>query len=179
LTKPGTTSTAPGADTPHARARTGPATLHEARRALKQLIDAAIEGHPTPLTRGPHHALLTTPAHATELGWDLIQAPTYSFADSRKQLGDLIRHAAEGHPQVLCRHRTPVAVLIAAAADGTPAPPAPQAEPAPDTAASAATAAPDSTTPPEDQQAVQNPLPAAPAAEAAKDFTPEPTTTPA
>lgn len=179
LTKPGTTSTAPDAGTPHARARTGPATLHEARRTLKQLIDAAIQGHPTPLTRGPHHALLTTPAHATELGWDLLQAPTHSFADARKQLGDLIRFGAEGHPQVLCRHRTPVAVLIAAAADGTPAPPAAHADPAPDTAAPAATSAADSTPPPEGLQAVQNPLPTAPAAEAAEDFAPAPATAPA
>ncbi|ONI48788.1 Replicative DNA helicase [Streptomyces sp. IB2014 011-1] len=175
----GTTSTVPDVEAPHALARTGPATLHGARNALKQLIDAAIQGHPTPLTRGPHHALLTTPAHATELGWDLIQAPTHSFADARKQLGDLIRYGAEGHPQVLCRHRTPVAVLLPAAADGTPAPPAPHAEPAPDTAAPAATSAADSIPPPEGQQAVQNPLPATPAAEAAKDFAPAPATTPA
>ncbi|WP_261717192.1 DnaB-like helicase C-terminal domain-containing protein [Streptomyces sp. FZ201] len=181
MDEPGTTSTAPDADTPHVLARTGPATLHEARSTLKQLIDAAIEGHPTPLTRGPHHALLTTPAHATELGWDLTQAPTHSFADARKKLGDLIQHGAEGHPQVLCRHKTPVAVLLAAAEDGTPTSPAPQAEPAPDTVAPAATAAPDSaTTPPEGQQAVQNPLPTAAAeAEAARDIAPAPTTPPA
>ena len=181
LTKPGTTSTAPDAETPHSLPRTGPATLHEARSTLKQMINAAIEGQPTPLTRGPHHALLTTPAHATELGWDLTQAPTHSFAGARKTLGDLIQYGAEGHPQVLCRHKTPVAVLLAAAADGTLAPPAPQAEPAPDTAAPAATAALDSTTtPPEGQQAVQNPLPTTAAeAEAARDLAPVPTTTPA
>ncbi|MFJ2217366.1 DnaB-like helicase C-terminal domain-containing protein [Streptomyces sp. NPDC101062] len=145
------------------------------------MINAAIEGQPTPLTRGPHHALLTTPAHATELGWDLTQAPTHSFAGARKTLGDLIQYGAEGHPQVLCRHKTPVAVLLAAAADGTLALPAPQAEPAPDTAAPAATAALDSTTtPPEGQQAVQNPLPTTAAeAEAARDLAPVPTTTPA
>ncbi|MEW2084924.1 DnaB-like helicase C-terminal domain-containing protein [Streptomyces sp. NPDC005283] len=174
----GTTSTAPEAETPHALARTGPATLHEARSTLKQLINAAIEGHPTPLTRGPHHALLTTPAHAAELGWDLTQAPTHSFVDARKRLGDLIRYGAEGHPQVLCRHKTPVAVLLAAAASlHTPAqpPPAPlqaPTSPSPDSA----------TTPPEGQQAVQNPLPATPAeaeVEAAKDLAPAPTTPPA
>ncbi|MFF2023449.1 DnaB-like helicase C-terminal domain-containing protein [Streptomyces sp. NPDC058171] len=162
-------------------ARTRPATLHGARNALKQLIDAAIQGQPTPLTRGPHHALLTTPAHAAKLGWNLTQAPTHSFADARKKLGDLIQYSAEGHPQVLRRHKTPVAVLLAAAADGTPVPSALQAEPAPDTVAPTATAAPDSAaTPPEGQQAVQNPLPTAAAeVEAAKDLTPAPTTTPA
>ncbi len=181
MTKPGTTSTAPDAGTPHALARTGPATLHEARSTLKQLINAAIQGHPTPLTRGPHHALLTTPAHATELGWDLTQATTHSFVDARKRLGDLIQYGAEGHPQVLCRHKTPVAVLLAAAADGTPTPPALQD--APDTAAPAETAAPESaTTPPEGQQAVQNPLPTTAAeaeVEAAKDLAPAPTAPPA
>ncbi|QHY93519.1 Replicative DNA helicase [Streptomyces sp. S4.7] len=169
MTKPGTASTASDEETPHALARTGPATLHEARSTLKQLINAAIEGHPTPLTRGPHHALLTTPAHATELGWDLTEALTHSFADTRKKLGDLIQHGAEGHPQVLCRHRTPVAVLLPADADGTPTPPAPQAEPAPDTAA------PDSTPPAKGQQAVQKTT----AAEAARDFAPALPTTPA
>lgn len=180
MSERGTTSAAPDAETPHALTRTGPATLHEARSTLKQLINAAIQGHPTPLTRGPHHALLTTPAHATELGWDLTQAPTHSFVDARKKLGDLIQYGAEGHPQVLCRHKTPVAVLLAAAADGTPTPPALQAEPAPDTAAPAAAAAPDSaTTPP---QAVQTPLPTTTAeaeVEAAKDLAPAPTTPPA
>lgn len=175
LTKPGTTSTAPDAETPHSLPRTGPATLHEARSTLRQMINAAIEGQPTPLTRGPHHALLTTPAHATELGWDLTQAPTHSFAGARKTLGDLIQHGAEGHPQVLCRHNTPVAVLLPAAADGTSDPPAPQTEPAPDTAA------PDSTTtPPAGQQAVQNPPPTTAAeAETTRDLAPAPTTPPA
>ncbi|MFE5374028.1 DnaB-like helicase C-terminal domain-containing protein [Streptomyces mirabilis] len=143
------------------------------------MIDAAIEGQPTPLTRGPHHALLTTPAHATELGWDLTQATTHSFADARKKIGDLIQYGAEGHPQVLCRHKTPVAVLLPAAADGTPISPASHAEPAPETAAPAATAVPDSTTLPKGHQAVQNPLPTAAAAEAVKDLAPAPTTTPA
>jgi hypothetical protein len=176
LDEPGTTSTAPDTEAARALARTGPATLHEARSTLKQLIDAAIQGHPTPLTRGPHHALLTTPAHATELGWDLTQAPTHSFVDARKTLGNLIQYGAEGHPQVLCRHKTPVAVLLAAAADGTPLPPVLQAQPAPDTVAPAATAAPDSaTTPPEGRQAVQTPLPTTAAeAEAAKDLAPVP-----
>ncbi|MEJ8673024.1 DnaB-like helicase C-terminal domain-containing protein [Streptomyces sp. MS1.AVA.1] len=179
FTEPETTPTAPDAETPHAPALTGLATLHEARSKLRQMIDAAIEGQPTPLTRGPHHALLTTPAHATELGWGLAQATTHSFADARKKLGDLIQYGAEGHLQVLCRHKTPVAVLLPAAADGTPTPATPPAEPAPDTAAPAATAAPGSTTPPKSQQAAQNPLPTTTAAEAAEDLEPVPTTTPA
>ncbi|MFB6931273.1 DnaB-like helicase C-terminal domain-containing protein [Streptomyces chartreusis] len=141
------------------------------------MINAASEGHTTLLTRGPHHALLTTPAHATELGWDLTQATTHSFADARKKLGDLIQSGAEGHPQVLCRHKTPVAVLLPATADGTLIPPESQAEPAPDTAVAAAS--PDSISPPQGEQAVQNLLATTAAAEAAEEPAPAPTTAPA
>ncbi|MER7693070.1 type II toxin-antitoxin system prevent-host-death family antitoxin [Streptomyces sp. NPDC097610] len=115
-----------------------PATLHQARAALPDLIRAAADGTPTPLTReDTDHALLTTPDAATTLGWDLEHAPTHGIADARKKLGDLIHEAAQGHPQVLRRHTTPVAVLLPATPTGTPttaAPPAtgplPLAEPA-------------------------------------------------
>ncbi|MCX5216174.1 AAA family ATPase [Kitasatospora sp. NBC_00240] len=102
----------------------GPATLHEARSALPQLIRATSEGISTLLTRGTHHALLTTPTTANALGWDLTTADLHGTADARKKLGDLIQHAATGHPQVLRRHTTPVAVLLPATPDGTPLPPA-------------------------------------------------------
>jgi len=97
-----------------------PATLHEARSTLPQLIKAAAMGTSTPLARGTHHALLTAPDQAARLGWDLTRAPVFGTADARKKLGDLIQHAAEGHPQVLRRHTTPVAVLVPATATGTP-----------------------------------------------------------
>ncbi|MFE9132145.1 type II toxin-antitoxin system prevent-host-death family antitoxin [Streptomyces sp. NPDC007148] len=162
MTEPETTSAGP--------ALTGPATLHEARSVLPQLIRAATEGTPTPLTRGSHHALLTSPAHATELGWDLTHATVLGIADARKKLGDLIQHAAEGNPQVLRRHATPVAVLLPAAEDATPIPATPEAEPAPDTAI-AATVVPDSTTLPKSQQHAQETAPAA-ATEAAPTIAP-------
>ncbi|MFI6118039.1 DnaB-like helicase C-terminal domain-containing protein [Kitasatospora sp. NPDC051164] len=101
-----------------------PTTLHQARSTLPQMISAAGEGTSTPLTRGTHHALLTAPATATALGWDLTTATAHGTADARKKLGDLIQHAATGQPQVLRRHVTPLAVLLPAAPDGTPIPPA-------------------------------------------------------
>ncbi|WP_217161945.1 type II toxin-antitoxin system prevent-host-death family antitoxin, partial [Streptomyces sp. AC512_CC834] len=92
-----------------------PATLHQARAALPDLIRAAADGTPTPLIReDTDHALLTTPDAATTLGWDLEHAPAHGIADARKKLGDLIHEAAQGHPQVLRRHTTPVAVLLPA-----------------------------------------------------------------
>ena len=97
-----------------------PATLHQARGTLPQLIKAAITGTNTPLARGAHHALLTSPAEAARLGWNPTGAAVHGIADARKRLGDLIQHAAQGHPQVLRRHTTPVAVLLPAAPDGTP-----------------------------------------------------------
>jgi len=97
-----------------------PTTLHQARSRLPELIKKAVAGQPTPLARGSHHVLLTTPVAAHALGWDLIRAQAYGIADARKRLGDLIQAAAEGRPQVLRRHVTPVAVLVPAAPDGIP-----------------------------------------------------------
>ncbi|MFK4272518.1 type II toxin-antitoxin system prevent-host-death family antitoxin [Streptomyces milbemycinicus] len=101
---------------------TAPGTLHQARAALPKLIHAAADGKPTPLARDTDHALLTTPRAAAALGWNLTGAPMHGIADARKKLGDLIHHAAQGHPQVLRRHTTPVAVLLPATPDGTPRP---------------------------------------------------------
>ncbi|SEM87214.1 AAA family ATPase, partial [Streptacidiphilus jiangxiensis] len=101
-----------------------PTTLHEARAALPQLIKAATAGEPTPLARGTHHAVLTSPANATAAGWDLAGADVHGTADARKKLGDLIQAAALGRPQVLRRHVTPLAVLLPASPDGAPRPPA-------------------------------------------------------
>ncbi|MFI0908784.1 type II toxin-antitoxin system prevent-host-death family antitoxin [Streptomyces sioyaensis] len=76
------------------------------------------------------------------------------IADARKKLGDLIEYAAKGHPQVLRRHATPVAVLLPAAEDATPVP-----------------AAPDTTT----LQPTQETAPAEAATEAASNPAPAPT----
>jgi prevent-host-death family protein len=114
----------PSADSPAAAALLpGPATtMHQARSALPQLINAATQGTSTPLARGAHHALLTNLAEAAALGWNLFAAPSLGTADARKKLGDMIQAAAEGSPQILCRHNTPVAVLIPATPAGTPLP---------------------------------------------------------
>ncbi|WP_269453143.1 type II toxin-antitoxin system prevent-host-death family antitoxin [Yinghuangia sp. ASG 101] len=100
-----------------------PTTLHEARGMLPQLVRAAAGGIRTPLSRGTHHAVLTTPADARTLGWDVTGAPTHGIADARRKLGDLVHEAAEGRPQVLRRHTTPVAVLLPAATGAVPVPP--------------------------------------------------------
>ncbi|MFJ2915349.1 DnaB-like helicase C-terminal domain-containing protein [Streptomyces sp. NPDC087228] len=124
-----TDSTAPAVSGPAAPPVTvpsgpAPATLHEARAALPHLIKTASTGAPSPLTRGTHHAVLTSPPAATVLGWDLTTAEVHGTADARKKLGDLIQAAAEGRPQVLRRHVTPVAVLLPATTAGVPRPPA-------------------------------------------------------
>jgi prevent-host-death family protein len=116
---------------------------------LPKLIHAATAGVPTVLSRDDDHALLTTPYAAAAQGWDLADATVHGIADGRKKLGDLIHEAAQGHPQVLRRHTTPVAVLLPAA-NGSPHPavsgpvaPAPtpdQAAPAGTTPAPAAAA---------------------------------------
>ncbi|WP_327378634.1 hypothetical protein OG393_32485 (plasmid) [Streptomyces sp. NBC_01216] len=117
-----------------------PQTLHQARSTLPQLISAAGQGTSTPLARGTHHALLTAPTTATALGWDLTTATAHGTADARKKLGDLIQAAATGHPQVLRRHVTPLAVLLPATPDGTPLPPATHPDrPTPATPEAAAT----------------------------------------
>ncbi|SEG85216.1 prevent-host-death family protein [Actinacidiphila yanglinensis] len=110
-----------------------PATLHEARAALPQFIRAAADGTPTPLARDTDHALLMAPTDAAALGWDLTGAEVHGIADARKKLGDLIRHASQGRPQLLRRHNTPVAVLIPAVTESTPHPattPGPRPSPA-------------------------------------------------
>ncbi|MFE2046387.1 type II toxin-antitoxin system prevent-host-death family antitoxin, partial [Streptomyces sp. NPDC059477] len=141
--QPATTST-PTMPTPALPAPAAPATLHQARAKLPELIRAATNGAPTPLTaRDTDHALLTTPHAATALGWDLTHAPVHGIADARKKLGDLIHEAAHGHPQILRRHTTPVAVLLPATPDQAPRPPiaAPPPTPAPELAGSTTPAA--------------------------------------
>ncbi|MFE9424115.1 DnaB-like helicase C-terminal domain-containing protein [Kitasatospora sp. NPDC006697] len=142
--RPAPAGEAPAAPTPAVALvlAPSPTTLHHARSTLPQLIRAAGQGTSTPLTRGTHHALLTAPTTATALGWDLTTATAHGTADARKKLGDLIQAAATGHPQVLRRHVTPLAVLLPATPDGTPLPPATHPDhPTPGTPDTAATTA--------------------------------------
>ncbi|MFJ4184970.1 type II toxin-antitoxin system prevent-host-death family antitoxin [Kitasatospora sp. NPDC089509] len=121
-----------------------PATLHEARGQLPQLIRSAAEGQDAELARGSHRARLTSPERAAAAGHDLRTAPTHGIADARKKLGDLIQAAAEGTPQVLRRHTTPVAVLVPA----TDQPAAPGSTAVPTPASSGAEAEAEAPTPP-------------------------------
>lgn len=90
--------------------------VHKARPLLPQLIKDAEQGTVTELTRGEESVLLISAAHAGQLGLDLAGAPAFGVAEARPALGDLVAQAAAGTPQVLRRHKTPVAVLIPAAA---------------------------------------------------------------
>ncbi|WP_078970270.1 DnaB-like helicase C-terminal domain-containing protein [Streptomyces natalensis] len=114
-----------------------PSTLHEARGMLPQLVKAAGEGRAIPLARKSEgqedRALLVSPAAAEAAGCELTTAPSWPTAQARKKLGDLIQQAAAGHPQVLRRHSTAVAVLIPETAAHPATAPQQTPEPAPRT----------------------------------------------
>ncbi|MFG2825300.1 DnaB-like helicase C-terminal domain-containing protein [Kitasatospora sp. NPDC048365] len=87
--------------------------VHKARPLLPQLIRDAEQGMVTELTRGEEErALLVSAATATEAGVPTHNAPAFGIADARPILGDLVAQAAAGAPQVLLRHKRPVAILI-------------------------------------------------------------------
>ncbi|MFJ4681578.1 DnaB-like helicase C-terminal domain-containing protein [Kitasatospora sp. NPDC088783] len=115
--------------------------VHKARPLLTQLIRDAEQGTITELTRGEGERALLVSAHlATTAGLPTADSPAFGIAEARPVLGDLVAHAAAGTPQVLLRHKRPVAVLACATAlfPATASPP--PAVPA------AATPAPPSTT---------------------------------
>lgn len=102
-----------------------------ARKALYELVGAAEAGRVTRIGRGSVTALL---APLDFLGEEhravLPDLPSLPVTEARKTLGTLVTAAAAGQPQVLCRRRSPVAVLIpetAGQADDAPTsvPPAP------------------------------------------------------
>ncbi|MFD0525991.1 DnaB-like helicase C-terminal domain-containing protein [Kitasatospora arboriphila] len=109
--------------------------VHKARPLLPQLIRDAEQGTITELTRGEDERALLVSAHlATTAGLPTAGAPAFGIAEARPVLGDLVAHAAAGTPQVLLRHKRPVAVLACATtlfpATATPPPAAPAAAPA-------------------------------------------------
>ncbi|MFJ2782417.1 DnaB-like helicase C-terminal domain-containing protein [Kitasatospora sp. NPDC087315] len=123
--------------------------VHKARPLLPQLIRDAEQGTITELTRGEEERALLVSAHlATTAGLDTAGAPACGIAEARPVLGDLVAQAAAGTPQVLLRHKRPVAVLACATAlfpaTATPPPALPAAAPdTPAAAPQAAAAAPD------------------------------------
>ncbi|WP_345680523.1 type II toxin-antitoxin system prevent-host-death family antitoxin [Yinghuangia aomiensis] len=147
---PAAAAPAPAATPAPVAAVPGPATLHEARATLPRLVKNAAAGIPTRLSSGGDHAVLTAPAAAAALGWNVAAARVYSIVEGRLHLGDLVRAAAQGRPQVLRRHSTPVAVLLPTTT-GAPGTPATGTPTAPGTAAVPAPGAPaphPATTPP-------------------------------
>ncbi|MFJ8785837.1 type II toxin-antitoxin system prevent-host-death family antitoxin [Streptomyces sp. NPDC102476] len=85
-----------------------------ARASFKAVVDRAIDGTPTVIG----DAAVLSPL--TGLGPDLEHAlpalPRTPITQARAVFGDLVRQASAGTPQVLTRHGTPVAILIAHAA---------------------------------------------------------------
>ncbi|KIQ64265.1 hypothetical protein TR51_19155, partial [Kitasatospora griseola] len=109
--------------------------VHKARPLLPQLIRDAEQGTITELTRGEGERALLVSAHlATAAGLPTAGVPAFGIAEARPVLGDLVAHAATGTPQVLLRHKRPVAVLACATAlfpaTVTPPPAVPVAAPA-------------------------------------------------
>ncbi|MFI6849701.1 AAA family ATPase [Kitasatospora sp. NBC_00085] len=89
--------------------------VHKARPLLPQLIRDAEQGTITELTRGEEERALLVSAHlAAEAGVPTAGAPAFGIAEARPVLGDLVAQAAAGTPQVLLRHKRPVAVLTCA-----------------------------------------------------------------
>ncbi|WP_405008562.1 AAA family ATPase [Kitasatospora purpeofusca] len=91
--------------------------VHKARPLLPQLIRDAEQGTITELTRGEGERALLVSAHlATTAGLATAESPAFGIAEARPVLGDLVAQAAAGTPQVLLRHKRPVAVLACATA---------------------------------------------------------------
>ncbi|MEV6973257.1 DnaB-like helicase C-terminal domain-containing protein [Kitasatospora sp. NPDC093806] len=111
--------------------------VHKARPLLPQLIRDAEQGTITELTRGEGERALLVSAHlATTAGLATADSPAFGIAEARPVLGDLVAQAAAGTPQVLLRHKRPVAVLACATAlfPATTTPPPPSASAVPPTA---------------------------------------------
>ncbi|MFJ4097464.1 DnaB-like helicase C-terminal domain-containing protein [Kitasatospora sp. NPDC089913] len=134
---------APPPDPAHQGAHVVSLGVHKARPLLPQLIRDAEQGTITELTRGEGERALLVSAHlATTAGLATADSPAFGIAEARPVLGDLVTHAAAGTPQVLLRHKRPVAVLACATAlfpaaatppavstAATPAPPSTITEP--------------------------------------------------
>ncbi len=119
--------------------------VHKARSLLPQLIRDAEQGTITELTRGEGERALLVSAHlATTAGLATADSPAFGIAEARPVLGDLVAQAAAGTPQVLLRHKRPVAVLACATAlfPATATPPPSSASAVPPTAAVIAPALP-------------------------------------
>ncbi|WP_443066978.1 DnaB-like helicase C-terminal domain-containing protein [Streptomyces sp. NBC_01261] len=89
-------------------------TATEARTELFTLVKRAeIDGVSTLIHKRDDHALLVPLARFPAARQPGV-FPTHVLSAAQRDFGDLITLAAQGHPQVLRRNRTPVAVLLPA-----------------------------------------------------------------
>lgn len=89
-------------------------TVEQARAGLHARVKAAEEGQVTYVRRRHEEVVLAPLDHlpaARDAGSGL---PTHTLTGAQKDLGDLVKAAAAGHPQVLMRRAVPVAVLLPA-----------------------------------------------------------------
>lgn len=89
-------------------------TVEQARAGLHARVKAAEEGQVTYVRRRHEEAVLAPLDHlpaARDAGSGLA---THTLSGAQKDLGDLVKAAAAGHPQVLLRRSEPVAVLLPA-----------------------------------------------------------------
>ncbi|MFC4465753.1 DnaB-like helicase C-terminal domain-containing protein [Streptomyces xiangluensis] len=83
-----------------------------ARNALYALVKSAQEeGLTTRIHKRQDHALLA-PLDRLPAARSLEALPSHSLSAAQKEFGELVSKAAQGHPQVLRRGTTPVAVLL-------------------------------------------------------------------
>jgi hypothetical protein len=103
----------------------GPAIgVEEARARWGDLVAAAESGTVTLIARDPGGRTWDWVALVplSEVAEPLAQCPVWTLTDARRKLGGVIAAAAAfsgpvaGSPQILARHRTPVAAVIAAIA---------------------------------------------------------------
>lgn len=85
--------------------------VEAARASIKDVIDRAIAGTATVI--GDAAVLCSLDGLGADLGHALPALARTPISRARPVFGDLVRLASSGTPQVLTRHGTPVAVLIA------------------------------------------------------------------
>ncbi|MFJ9188226.1 type II toxin-antitoxin system prevent-host-death family antitoxin [Streptomyces anulatus] len=108
-------------------------TVEQARAALHARVKAAEEGQVTYVRRRHDEAVLAPLDHLPAARGAGSGLATHTLTSAQRDLGDLVKAAAAGNPQVLLRRSVPVAVLLPARSQppGSSSP-AIDAEPSPD-----------------------------------------------
>ncbi|BAG16927.1 MULTISPECIES: type II toxin-antitoxin system prevent-host-death family antitoxin [Streptomyces] len=108
-------------------------TVEQARASLHARVKAAEEGQATYVRRRHDEAVLAPLEHLPAARDAASGLAAHTLTSAQRDLGDLVKAAAAGNPQVLLRRSVPVAVLLPARSQ-TPGPsnPATEAEPSTD-----------------------------------------------